>query len=46
VAKTKPSSKKNANPGFKGTGGPPPVKGAPRGGSGPMGQKTIKPKAK
>jgi hypothetical protein len=45
VAKTKPTSKKNVNPGFKGAGGPPPIKGAPRG-SAPGGQKSIKPKAK
>jgi hypothetical protein len=46
VAKTKPTSKKNpGTPGFKGAGGPPPAKGAPRGGT-PPGQKTIKPKAK
>jgi hypothetical protein len=45
VAKTKPTSKKQTTPGFKGAGGPPPIKGAPRG-SAPGGQKTIKPKAK
>jgi hypothetical protein len=46
VAKTKPTSKKNtAAPGFKGAGGPPPAKGAPRGAA-PHGQKSIKPKAK
>jgi hypothetical protein len=46
VEKTKPTSKKNtAAPGFKGAGGPPPAKGAPRGAA-PHGQKSIKPKAK
>lgn len=46
MAKTKPTSKKNTNPALKGSGGPPPVKGAPRGGGAPLGQKSIKPKAK
>jgi hypothetical protein len=46
VAKTKPTSKKNTTPGFKGAGGPPPaIKGNARAGA-PGGQKTIKPKAK
>ncbi|MGB4864124.1 MAG: hypothetical protein WBO97_16840 [Tepidiformaceae bacterium] len=45
MAKTKPTSKKNVNPGFKGGGGPPPPKGTPRGNA-PGGQKSIKPKAK
>jgi len=46
VAKTKPTSKKNTTPGFKGAGGPPPsIKNASRTAA-PGGQKTIKPKAK
>lgn|GEM_PF-3059310 len=46
MAKTKPSSKKNVSPGFKGAGGPPPVKGGHGASGAPRGQKTIKPKAK
>jgi hypothetical protein len=45
LAKTKPTSKKQTNPAFKGAGGPPPMKNVP-GGSAPRGQKSIKPKAK
>ena len=45
MAKTKPTSKKNTAPGFKGAGGPPPsIKGGNT--AGPRGQKSIKPKAK
>jgi hypothetical protein len=44
VAKTKPTSKKNNTPGFKGAGGPPPVKGPNKGG--PHVQRMAKPKAK
>ncbi|MGE0599595.1 MAG: hypothetical protein AB7J35_05865 [Dehalococcoidia bacterium] len=46
MAKTKPTSKKNTNPGFKGAGGPPPVKGNARSAAPGGGQKSIKPKAK
>lgn len=45
MAKTKPTSKKATAAGFKGAGGPPPMKGMPKMG-GPAPQKTIKPKAK
>ena len=46
MAKTKPTSKKNTSPAFKGAGGPPPaIKGSSRTAA-PGGQKTIKPKAK
>jgi hypothetical protein len=45
MAKTKPSSKKAVAPGFKGAGGPPPMKGGPKS-SVPAPQKISKPKAK